>query len=143
MISIWMQWNCRLFSQMIIDSTSGIWRLQNNEIIRKIFDKLNKNLISNKTMFFILNRNIFQKNSSYWRNKLESKYIYTTNAFIPQYCNDPQIYLENILNDMDNIRIYNKFNNKEQSISKYREITSLVNIFQRLIHLMNIFQIKQ
>lgn len=111
-----------IFPRMIIKETSAIWKLNDDQIFLKIKNKLWENLSKNKTMFFILNRKQFQKNNNYWSKKLKSKYVYTTNAFIPKFNWNIKEFLKNIYENVENIRRNSIFNNNKEDIEKYKNV---------------------
>ncbi len=110
-----------LTSKLIVNSTINEWKLSDENIWNQISQELYKNLRNNRTMFFILNRNSFQINNSYWAKKLKSKYVYNTNCFIPKWNDDYlELYFLEIKNKIDNIRIHKKNINDINDIIEYR-----------------------
>lgn len=83
---------CDWFPRLIVNSTINDWKLYNTNIWNQISEKLYKNLSKSRTMFFILDRNSFQFNSSYWTKKIRSKYVYNTNCFIPKWNDYLELY---------------------------------------------------
>lgn len=129
---------CDFYPKLNIYSTMNIWKLSNVNVWNKISEKLYENFKNCKTMFFILNRKCFQLNSNYWYKKIKSKYIYNTDAFIPEWHNDLEEFMFSILNktndircngvNINNINLINKYklnhfdiNNDKEKIKKYDE----------------------
>ncbi|MGL5519965.1 MAG: hypothetical protein ACRDBR_00840 [Metamycoplasmataceae bacterium] len=111
---------CDHLPQMIIKETSNEWKLE-KKIFKTIWNKLYFNFSIHGTMFFILNRNRFQTSGEYFQKKLKSKFIYQTDAFIPEFNNDINIFFNNIINITNDIRVNKKFNNNFNHIKNYEK----------------------
>ena len=109
------------YPQLIMKETSNKWKLNDKKIFKEISSKFWENIFENKTMFFILNRKTFQNNSKYISKKLESKYVYCTHAFLPEFNEYIDHFFIELINITNDIRVNNKFNNKKELIEIYKK----------------------
>lgn len=101
--------NVQFRPQLLHESTFLEWRLNNEKVWKKIQIKLWENLRNNKSMFFVIDRNSFRKNSNYFKKKYGYDFVYNSNAFIPEY---PNISKIDFLNTNEYVQIVkNIFNN--------------------------------
>lgn len=110
---------CDVMPRLIVDSTVGLWKLKDKNIWEKISFFLTDSFRKNRTMFFILDRMSFQDNNKYWRKKLKSKYVYNTNAFIPEWSENFDEFSSNVLDYINEIRINNNNKTKKEYLINY------------------------
>lgn len=107
--------------RLTIKKEPSNWRLTNSCIWSKIQMNLYNNLKNNNTMFFIIDRKSFQINNNYWVKKLNSNYVYNTIGFIPEWNENFQKYICEIVKKIDDIRIKGINSNKKEHLIKYME----------------------